>query len=136
MNSDKTTICETMICQKRAKITGQPPIMQVLDKTGKETTLKALEHTRILGMNIQRNLTWGAHLETGERALLPELRRKLGGLNHLSHHLPRKSRLILANGVIISRISYLIQIWGGCHEKYIKKSAISHEQDGKICSQS
>ena len=53
--------------------------------------------------------------------MLPILRQKLGALRHLSRHLPRHSRLILANGMINSRIIYLIQVWGGTETKYLKK---------------
>ena len=34
-------------------------------------------------------------------------------------HLPRMCRQTLATGMILSRISYLIQVWGGTEEKYM-----------------
>ena len=40
------------------------------------------------------------------------LRSVLGALTHLSKNLPKKSRLLLANGLFISRILYLLPMWG------------------------
>ena len=39
--------------------------------------------------------------------------KKLGALKHLSSKLPLKSRKLLANSFIISRLVYLLPIWGG-----------------------
>ena len=45
----------------------------------------------------------------------------MGALRHIVRYLPRTSRQILASGMIMSRINYLIQVWGGTEKKYIKK---------------
>ena len=53
--------------------------------------------------------------------MLSNLRKKLGGLKYLSRHIPMKSKLILANGLILSKILYLLPIYGGTDEKYMNK---------------
>ena len=75
--------------------------------------IKDVEVCRILGLNLQNNTTWKAHLETGIKVLLPSVRKCLGALRHLGKGIPAGSRNILAKGLITSRLSYLIGIWGG-----------------------
>ena len=121
INKEKTTITEVMIRQKRVHITGQPPSLSVLDNDNSEKELNAEKYTRLLGGNISDNLCWNDHLETGEKALLLRLRKQLGALNLLARQLPRASRLLLANGLLLSKISYLIQIWGAMPKSQLRK---------------
>ena len=76
---------------------------------------------RLLGCNLQKNLSWQAMIASGEKALLPVLRKKLGALKHTGKTIPTRSRNVLATGFILSRINYLIQVWGGAEVKYIRK---------------
>ena len=63
----------------------------------------------------------GAHIETGEKHLLGELRKKLGAMKHLSKQFPTNCRKTLATGIILSKIIYMIQIWGGATAHYLNK---------------
>ena len=69
-------------------------------------------YCRILGGNIKNDLSWEAHLETGRKAILPAIRRQLGALSKLQGVMSRKARLQLANGLVISRLAYIISLWG------------------------
>ena len=71
INREKMTVTEVMVRQKRAKIAGTPPSLQVLDKFNTMKTLLAGKYTRLLGGNLSDNLTWSDHLEAGEKAILP-----------------------------------------------------------------
>ena len=53
--------------------------------------------------------------------MLAHLRKKLGGLKHMSKYLPQKTKLILANGLILSKILYILPIYGGTYKKYLTK---------------
>ena len=121
INKDKTTINEIMIKQKRARINGQPPTIQTVDSKGDPKLITADKSTRLLGGNIADNLCSTKHLENGEKPLLPRLRQQLGALNMLSSQLPKKSRLNLANGLLISKICYLLPVWGGAPPTLLKK---------------
>ena len=121
MNRDKTTLNEMMTTQKRTRTTGQPPSLMVKDKHGNDKTVVAESITRLLGTNISRDLGWSGHLFSGDSALLPSIRKKLGALKLLSDRLPTKSRLALVNGLIVSRIIYAIQVWGATGKNNIRK---------------
>ena len=70
---------------------------------------------------MQNDLTWRGHLELGEKPMIPTIRRKLGGLKLLGKQIPKKGCLTLVNGLILSKITYLIQVWGGTHENNLRK---------------
>ena len=121
VNESKTKILELMVKQKRTKIKGIQPELVTKDENGEDLVIKPGMSIRILGGNFHRNLSWSAHLEVGELPLLPTLRKRLGALKHLSKGIPKKCRLILANGFIMSKIIYLIPLWGGTYTKQMGK---------------
>ena len=51
----------------------------------------------------------------------------------LGRQIGQKGRLQLANGLIISKLIYLIPIWGGTHENNIRKVTINCKLRRQIC---
>ena len=108
INMDKTHIEEVMIKQKRGRLPGIPPSLQVTNAKSEPEIINTAGHCRILGLNVQANLTWTSHLESGPKPLLPSLRRNIGALKNLSKLVPFSSRNTIARGLIQSRLSYLL----------------------------
>ena len=71
INQSKTSLTECMLKQKRSKLTGHPPKLEVQDEAGNKKTIQNKKYLRILGANLQGNLGWTEHLEGGEKALVP-----------------------------------------------------------------
>ena len=71
---------ESMLPQKRARTPGVPPHLDVKTDAGEDKSIQDTGVCRILGINLQANMTWLAHLESGEKAILPVVRRSLGAL--------------------------------------------------------
>ena len=117
----KTTLLELMVRQKRVRIKGDPPSILTKDENNEDKLIVAGEQARLLGCNLHFNLSWRAMIETGEKAILPTLWKKLGALKHAGKNIPVRSKKFLATGFILSRINYLIQVWGGAEAKYICK---------------
>ena len=114
-----------MIGQKRCKTNGSPPQLLVEKSTGDWMVIRDSKHSRILGATLQKIFSWQGHLETAERAVLPEARRKLGALQTLKTKLPQQSRLQLATSLVISKLVYLIPLWGGgATQKYVNNAKI------------
>ena len=113
MNQPKTVLAKIMSHQKQPRITGDPPQLSVRKPGGTIKLITPDKQVRLLGGNIQENLSWQAHLETGEKPLLPELRKKLGALRHPGTGVPRRTRLRLANSIIMSRLIICCQSGGG-----------------------
>ena len=113
LNIGKTEIVEVMVRQKRALQLGTPPQLAVRNPDSTFKVISAKDSCRLLGGNINKDANWTHHLELGEKPLCHSLRSTVGMLGHLSKFLPRKSRLLLANGLFKSRLIYLLPMWGG-----------------------
>ena len=124
VNQEKTTINEIMIRQKRAKIRGNSPTLTVTDRAGKLKNISASNYTRLLGGNVCKDLSWTDHLVAGKKAIVPAIRRRLGALHLLRDQLPQSSRLLLCNGLIVSKVYYLIQVWGAAPPTLLKKMQV------------
>ena len=124
VKADKTHLVEVMIQQKRAKTTGEPPTLTVLDNQGNMEIVRDSESCRILGMNIEKDMIFKSHLESGEKALLPSLRRNLGALKSLGRQIPRGSKNTMARGLLLSRLTYLVGIWGGATESLRRRAQV------------
>ena len=121
VNVGKTTIIEMMVKQKRNKIKGEITQIRTVNDKGEPKIVTPTQSIRVLGGNLQQNLGWDAHLENGELALPPALRKRLGALKHLGKEIPTKCRLTLANGIIMSKVIYLLPLWGGTYLKQLRK---------------
>ena len=78
LNLGKTEILETMVRQKRVRLPGFPPQLAVQNNDGTLKVITAKESCRLLGANLDRDVTWLHHLETGEKPLYTTLRSTLG----------------------------------------------------------
>ena len=105
-------------------MTGAPPTLFVTDDLGEEKDIEDTTYTRILGTNLQNNLRWNAYMETGKKSLLPQCRRLIGKLRHNSSLIPMRSRRNIINGLLISKLKYLMPLWGSAAESHINKAQI------------
>ena len=127
VNQAKTTLTEYMTRQKWVRTPGQAPTLKVVENVEGILVDKIVtdkNYSRILGGNICGNLSWISHLSTGKRALLPAIRKQLGGLSSLRESLSRKAKLQLANSFIISRLNYLVCLWGNTTVNQVQKAQV------------
>ena len=121
VNQSKTQLIETKVPQKRTRLPPNPPILAFLDEKGEVKIIQCESHIRLLGINLSNNLNWTAHLISGEKPLFNTVKSKLGALNLIRHEIPMKARLILANGIILSRLHYMIPVWGGIPRSRVRQ---------------
>ena len=122
LNVGKTAVVECMIPQKKGKTPGQPPGLLVEEEQGRMKEIRDKGMCRILGVNIQGNMTWTSHLESGDKAILPKIRKQLGALIHQGKKIPKSVRKTLATGLILGRLQYVIAIWGSTSDSQIRKA--------------
>ena len=113
INESKTCLIETMNVQKHCKTSGRPPSILAKNEQGIVVDKQADNSCRLLGANFSQNLTWRAHLLSGEKPLIPALRKQVGRLKFICKNVPFRSRKTLAEGIVLSRVKYLIAMWGG-----------------------
>ena len=83
--------------------------------------LKNSKWVRLLGINLQEDLSWRAHLSLGEKPLIPSLRKVLCSIIHIGKQIPREGKLSLVNGLIMSRVIYCLPVWGRTNKKHLSK---------------
>ena len=113
-----------MIKQKRGRTPGNPPPPHLIvpdpNKPGEMVKITDSKDFRLLGSNLQPNISWKAHLETGSKAVLPAIRKQIGALKQLGAQIPKQSRKAIAEGLIQSKFNYLIAQWGGATKNLMK----------------
>ena len=101
---------EIMVKQKCSRLKGHPPTLTVR-KDNEDKTIAVRTECYLLGGYIQHNMSWQAMIETGENSVLKRVRSKLGALKYCCKNYSKQSKLMLANGFIISRLLYLLPIF-------------------------
>ena len=129
INVSKTSVLETMIKQKKGKTRGDPHlVVKYPDNQDELLIIQDSSNFRLLGANLQQNMNWNQHLEKGEKAILPGIRKQLGFLKCLGGQLSFESRKLLAEGLLLSKLIYLISQWGGATQNNINKAKILMNQ--------
>jgi hypothetical protein len=77
-------------------------------------TIRPSSNEKLLGCWISENLKWSEHLRDNKENLVMSLTTRLGALKKIGRVTTFKNRKMLANGIFMSKLSYLIALWGGC----------------------
>ena len=83
--------------------------------------IKPSKTERLLGCQVSEDLKWKEHILLGEQSVVKQLTSRVNGLCLISNQATFQTRLMVANGIIMSKLCYLIQLWGGC-EDYLTHS--------------
>ena len=67
---------------------------------------------------------WKLHLITGEKPLLAVLRKQTGIIKFLRKNMNMKSRKTLSEGLVLSRVKYLLPLWGGTTKNLVRKTQV------------
>ena len=76
---------------------------------------------KLLGGVISEDLKWKEHILSSDQSLISQLTSRVNGLVKVTSRAALTTRLMVANGIFMSKLCYLIQLWGGC-EKYLVRS--------------
>ena len=89
--------------------------------TTPSSTVVPTSSEKLLGGWIHQDLKWSEHIQDSEDSLVRSLSTRLGALKRIGKISSFKTRKMFADGIFISKLSYLISLWGGC-EQYLTKS--------------
>ena len=124
INMTKTSLMEIMMKQKRSKLKGEPPTLQVRSNL-EIKVIKSKTECFLLGGTLQNNMSWQSHIDNGEMAILQRMRSKIGALRFCCSKLPTKSRKLLASSLVVSKLLYLLPVVGGTCKKYKEKMQVT-----------
>ena len=78
--------------------------------------IKPSETEKLLGGQLHQGLEWNQHLRDHKGSLLRQLTSRMNGLKKVSVNASFSTRLMIANGVVMSKLAYLITLWGGAQQ--------------------
>ena len=117
LNDDKTHLLVLTTSQARRR--AGPNLNVVISTPAADISSTSSE--KLLGAWIHQDLKWAEHLQDNQESLLKSLTTRLSALKKLGQVASLKTRKMIANGVFMSKLSYLISVWGGC-EGYLVRS--------------
>ena len=71
---------------------------------------------RLLGAQVHQDMHWKEHIMNNEEALLKSLNTRAGALKKISISTSFKTSKIIANGLFMSKLIYLMPVWMGCED--------------------
>ena len=89
--------------------------MQVTLTAG-QFTIKPTQTEKLLGGQLHQSLQWNQHLRDHGQSLMKQLTGRINGLRRVCGTASFKTKLMVANGIIMSKLMYLITLWGGAQE--------------------
>ena len=72
--------------------------------------IKPIKSEKLLGIQIQDNLKWTEYIQNNENSLLRQLNSRLNALRIISGVASFKSRLMIANGIFMSKLIFQISL--------------------------
>ena len=82
-----------------------------------DTLLKNVESQKILGLHIDKNLTWKIHIDN----LCKEVSKLIGLLWRNKHILPYSCRLLFYKAYILPKIDFCLTIWGKSSQTFLDR---------------
>ena len=116
VNDDKTHVLVMSTRQKRkyfdtSSIIVNTPTANITPSSGE----------RLLGAQIHQDMKWRQHILEDENSLVKSLTMRIGALKKISAAASFKTRKMVANGIFMSKLIYLMPVWSGC-EAYLVKA--------------
>ena len=75
---------------------------------------------RLLGAEVHHNLGWREHILDSDNSMVKSLNKRLGALKKVQKMASFKSRKLIAEGIFMSKLIYLMPLWAGCEDYLIK----------------
>ena len=109
LNDDKTHV---MVSGKKNMTANRSDVVVI---AGSESITPSTNET-LLGGHLDQDLKWKDHILSNKKSLVKQLTTRLNGLSLVLKRARFKTRIMVANAVINSKLCYLIQLWGGTQD--------------------
>jgi hypothetical protein len=92
---------------------------QVSIKAGPFTIIPT-ESEKLLGGHLHQSLQWNLHIRNHKNSIMNQITSRINGLKKIARNSTFNTRLMVANGVVMSKLGYLITVWGGAQQYLLK----------------
>ena len=83
--------------------------------------IKPSESQKLLGVNLHQSMSWNQQIRDGKESVLRQITSRVNGLRKLAPRADMKTKFMLANGIVMSKISYGLAVWGSC-QGYLRRA--------------
>ena len=111
LNTDKTHLLVMASAQQHKKEGN----FGITLNTGSEIITPS-ESERLLGAQVSNNFLWNEHVFGNDKSMVKLITSRINALLKISWSADFKTRKMIANGIVMSRIVYLIQVYGNASE--------------------
>ena len=111
VNDEKTHLLVMTSRQKRKYVNTSS--MSITTPTA---TVTPSSVERLLGAYIHQDMRWKEHIMTNEDSLIKSLNKRQAAIKKISSLASFKSRKMIANGIFMSKLIYLMPVWAGCED--------------------
>jgi hypothetical protein len=116
LNDDKTHLMVMTTSQKRSKFDQNDAVFLITPSE----VIEQSESEKLLGALIHQDMKWGEHILNNDESLVRSLNTRVGALKKVSKVANFRNRKMIADGIFMSKLVYLIPLWGGCAKGLIK----------------
>ena len=100
-------------------------------RTGSET-INPCQSAKLLGCWVSGDLKWTEHIRNNSDNLLTSLNKRAAAVGKICQIATFRTRKTIAEGIFISKLSYLIVLWGGCGSVLRKSLQISQNKVARM----
>ena len=111
VNDDKTHLLVMSTRQKR-----QHRDTSTITITTPTATITPSVVERLLGAQVHHDMRWKEHILDNQDSLIKCLNKRVGAMRKISKTASFKTRKLIANGIFISKLIYLMPVWMGCED--------------------
>ena len=99
---------------------GNAPLRRQVSMMAGTFCIKPSETETLLGGHVHQTLQWNQHISDHKCSLIRQLTGRINGLKQIARTATFSTRLMIANGAIMSKLVYLITVWGGASQYLLK----------------
>ena len=127
VNDDKTHLIIMSTKQKRRYVDTNN--ITIITPTA---VITPSESERLLGAQVHQNMKWREHILDGENALVKSLNRRVGALKQICQVSSFRTRRMIADGIFISKLIYLMPAWSGCEEYLVDALQVCQNRAARL----
>ena len=131
LNEDKTHLMVLTSSQSRKarRKTGRDLAVSIVTPSA---TISPTSSEKLLGGWVHQDLKWAEHILEGKDSLVKCLNKRLSALKLVGKVATFRTRKIIADGVFMSKLVYLISLWGGCENYLIRTLQIIQNKAARV----
>ena len=87
---------------------------------------------KLLGGHITNDFKWNEHIRDNEKSVFRLLTSRINALSKIARISSFEQRKMIANGTVMSKLIYLIQLWGGASDYLIRFLQVLQNRAARI----